>query len=97
MAQHSTKHAQSPADLYLARLDSQLPQLADDRARRALLHKLSTGWEARYARFQVWAAKDGRSEIFEGFKPTPTAFDFLEIISGVTGRRQLIDRPMVAA
>ena len=44
---------------FIARVDSHLPTLADDGARRAFLDRQLEGWERRYARF---IATEGQSE-----------------------------------
>jgi hypothetical protein len=72
------------ANRFLARLDVQLPIIADPLARRAFLDRQIEGWERRYARF---IATDGASEPVANPADPPQAADFLLTITGLAARR----------
>jgi len=72
------------ASRFLARLDTQLPIISDQLARRAFLDRQIEGWERRYARF---IATDGASEPVANPADPPQAADFLLTIIGLAARR----------
>jgi aminoglycoside phosphotransferase (APT) family kinase protein len=73
---------------FIARVDSHLPTLADDGARRAFLDRQLEGWERRYARF---IATEGQSEPVAAPGDPPLAADFLLTITGLAARRVALD------
>lgn len=72
------------ASRFLSRLDTQLPIISDQLARRAFLDRQIEGWERRYARF---IATDGASEPVANPADPPQAADFLLTITGLAARR----------
>jgi hypothetical protein len=72
------------ASRFLARLDTELPIISDQLARRAFLDRQIEGWERRYARF---IATDGASEPVANPADPPQAADFLLTIIGLAARR----------
>jgi hypothetical protein len=74
---------------FLARLDTQLPIIADLRSRRAFLDRQLEGWERRYARF---IATEGASEPAADALDPPQAADFLLTIVGLAARRRALAR-----
>src|SRR5215470_2176840 len=84
--------AATPSDRvqrFLARLDTQLPIIADLRSRRAFLDRQLEGWERRYARF---IATEGASEPAADALDPPQAADFLLTIVGLAARRRALAR-----
>jgi hypothetical protein len=76
------------ATRFIARIDSHLPTLKDDAARRHFLDQQLNGWERRYARF---LATEGECEPATAANDPPQASDFLLTITGLAARRSALN------
>jgi hypothetical protein len=74
---------------FIVRVDTYLPTLPDDAARRAFLDGQLEGWEHRYARF---VATQGASEFAASAGDPPQAADFLLTLSALAARRSALRR-----
>jgi len=75
-----TETASSRTERYMARVNTHLPALANDAARRHFISCEIDKWEERYTRF---IASGGESHRLHDPSDQPTVFDFVETLAAL--------------
>src|SRR5688572_28268909 len=81
---HEKRTSPSRTDRYIARIETHLPALTNDAARRDFISREIDKWEERYARFIETGGESHRQGDGPG---QPTAFDFVETLAALGARQ----------